>query len=275
MIKDNWKVYGYDNYQTGIKENTINGVEYLDYMTCSHPKVDVIFHLGMPSTSPLYKQDRLNISEGVESTVGVFEHAIKHKAKVIYASSSSLYNGHKPPHREDMKPFNKDWYTEVRYFIERLAYRYWEYHKVQSVGLRLFSCYGNRDAGKKQYANVVTQFALDMINGKRPLLYGDGYQSRDFTHVDDVVEAFIRAVGVNGCDIINVGTGRAYSFNESVYLINEVLGTNLKPRYTNKQIHNYVFRTRADVRKMVRMLGFKPKQFTVAFPEYVRSLKDV
>jgi len=270
LKKDGHNVVGYDNLQTGKIMNH----------SPSWPgniKFDLIYHLGMPSTSPLYKQNRYNILSAIESTINVFEKATKDKCPVVYASSSSLYNGYDPPHKEDMTPYNKDWYTEVRGFIERLAYRYYDYHSVPSIGLRLFSIYGDRDSNKLHYANVVTQFAIDMIMGQRPEIYGDGHQSRDFVHVDDVVKAFtvagFRAIQDDGAEIINVGTGKTYSFNEAVRMINETIGTNIKPRYTKNQIHNYVFSTRADTTKMEKLLGFRARPMTEMFPKYVERLR--
>lgn len=270
----NQGVYCLDNMQTGKNENL--GGERLWYWFDNIPKVDVIFHLGMPSSSPLYKESRWEVLEAMRSTIWAFEKAVEDKAKVIYASSSSLYNGFNPPHVETMIPDNKDWYTEARYYVERIARRYWEEFNVPSVGLRLFSVYGPRDAGKGKYANVVTQFALDMIKGKRPLIYGDGNQSRDFIHVDDVVNAFIGATEIDNmkANILNVGTGKAYSFNSAVDMINETLGTDIEPDYTKNKIHNYVFHTRASVTRMEFALGFRGRPFPEMFPNYVKQLKE-
>lgn len=271
FIREGNRVYGLDNFQTGHKDNIPEGVRNF-----GNEKIDMIYHLGVPSTSPLYKADRRNIVSAINRTVQMFELAIKNKCPVVWASSSSIYSGHNPPHQEWMPANNLDWYTEVRYFMERLAYRYWEAHGVPSIGLRIFSCYGDKDVGKKQYANVITQFALDMIRGKRPLVYGDGTQKRDFIHVDDVVRGFIRASEIceKGADIINLGTGHTYSFNEAIEMINVVLETDIKPKYTKNQIHNYVFTTKADVTKMYNIMGFRGEELPRRFPEYIKKLKE-
>jgi len=287
LLSEGHDVFIRDNFQTGKLKNIPPDNKHVLPVgegLLFHPleEYDGIFHLGMPSTSPLYKQDRMNIVDAIKSTVKVFEVAIQHKCPVIYASSSSLYNMNPLPHNEcAFKMFNTDWYTEVRFFIERLAERYYCAHKVPSAGLRIFSCYGSRDIGKANYANVVTQFAVEMIKGNRPLLYGDGQQSRDFTHVDDVVNAFWLAMNeahnkesVFAHGEYNVGTGRAFTFNQVIEMINETLETNIEPEYTENQIHNYVFDTCADITIAKAQLGFiAKKMFNEYYPEYVMELK--
>jgi len=264
------EVFGYDNMSTGIVDDNVDQPEYFEDLD----DIDCIFHLGMPSSSPLYKERPVEMCEEmVGISMEMLELARANKCPIIYASSSSLYNGHDPPHRESMQPFIKDYYTEMRYWLERMATYYSDQFGVRTIGLRIFSCYGHGDVNKGKIANVVTQFALDMFKGKRPLIFGDGNQSRDFIHVDDVVDGFLKAAFYPRSDIFNLGTGKAYSFNECVNAINEVLGSDITPLYTNNQIHNYVFSTRANIHKAKAMLGFRAKPFTERFPEYIEELR--
>ena len=267
-----YEVVGIDNYSTGtIKDKDIEPTTWNDLSD-----VECIFHLGMPSSSPLYKA---NPTEMCEDMVGIsmemLELARECKCPLIYASSSSLYNGHDPPHRESMQPHIKDYYTEMRHWLERMATYYSREFGVKTIGMRIFSCYGPGDVNKGKIANVITQFALDMLKGKRPLIYGDGHQSRDFIHVDDVVDGFIKAAFYPRSDIFNLGTGKSYSFNETVRIINEVLGTEIEPEYTKNQIHNYVFSTRASIHKAKNILGFQAEPFLTKFPEYVEELRAI
>ena len=99
-----------------------------------------------------------------------------------------------------------------------------------------------------------------MQRDEPPIIFGDGTQTRDFTHVYDVVDALILAWKKDfECEIFNVGTGVAYSFNEVVELINKILGKNIKPIYKPNPIKNYVYHTLADTTKAEKMLGFKAK----------------
>ena len=221
---------------------------------------DVIFHLGMYSSSPMYKKDPRLVGEVVSGAVSVMELAKASEAKVVIASTSSLYNGIKPPHKEEMQPPVTDYYTEARYAVERVAELYSRLHGVDANAMRFFSVYGYHEEAKKEYANLVSQFVWKMREGERPVIFGDGEQRRDFVFVTDVVEALIRAYEKSsGFGVFNVGTGKNYSLNETVKLINDELGSMIKPRYVKMPVKNYVMETLASTDKSRRMLGFKAK----------------
>ncbi|TDA32540.1 MAG: hypothetical protein DSO03_02555 [Hadesarchaea archaeon] len=99
-----------------------------------------------------------------------------------------------------------------------------------------------------------------MREGKRPVVWGDGTQTRDLVYVKDVVKANLlaaKAKKISG-EVINVGTGKETSLNELVEILNEMLGTNLKPKYVKIPVKNYIFRQRADLRKAEKLLGYRP-----------------
>jgi len=265
LVKDGYSVVVFDNLHTGNLEN-IKGldVEFFNEpyskLTDLVPKADVVFHLGIPSSSPMYKENPRLVGEAINDAIEIFEYAKKTGCKVVYASSSSIYNGNKIPYREDMPIYVTDFYTECRYAIERLAKLYNILYGVKSVGLRFFSIYGPKERYKGKYANIVSQFLWAMQRDEPPIIFGDGTQTRDFTHVYDAVDALILAWKKDfECEIFNVGTGVAYSFNEVVELINKILGKNIKPIYKPNPIKNYVYHTLADTTKAERMLGFKAK----------------
>jgi len=177
--------------------------------------------------------------------------------KVVFASSSSLYNGVPTPHREDAVIPVKDYYTEARLAIERVAELYYQLYGIDYAGLRFFSVYGPHEEAKGSYANMITQFLWGMKAGEQPVIFGDGTQTRDFTYVKDIVDALL-LTSKKGTGIFNGGTGKAFSFNYLVELINSRLGTDLKPIYRENSIKNYVMHTLADTAKM-QSLGFAPK----------------
>lgn len=216
-----------------------------------------IYHLGIPSSSPMYKKNPYLVGEALNGFTAVFELAKKSGAKVVYASSSSLYNGLLPPHREDMTIQVADYYTEARLAMERMAELYKILFDVNSAGMRFFSVYGPKEESKKQYANMVSQFLWEMREGKTPVIYGDGLQTRDFTYVKDVVRALRLAMKSDYHGILNVGTGKAYSFNDVIGILNEKLGVSIKPQYAINPIKNYVKDTKADISKADNLLGFK------------------
>jgi UDP-glucose 4-epimerase len=208
----------------------------------------------------MYKREPRLVGEAINDAIEILEYAKKVGCKVVYASSSSIYNGNNPPYREDMPIYVTDYYTECRYLIERLAKFYNALHGVRTVGLRFFSVYGPKERHKGRYANIVSQFLWAMLNDESPVIYGDGTQTRDFIHVSDVVDALILLVEKEfDCEIFNVGTGIAHNFNEVIEILNKALEKNIKPIYKPNPIRNYVYHTQADTTKAERVLGFKAK----------------
>ena len=265
LLRDGHEVTVFDNLSTGNLKN----IEGLNVKFFNKPyekislltrNIDVIFHLGIPSSSPMYKRDPYLVGKAINEAITIFEYARKNGCKVVYASTSSLYNGNPTPYREDMPIYVTDYYTECRYAIERLAKLYNSLFNVKSIGLRLFSVYGPKEKYKGEYANIVSQFLWLMQQDESPIIFGDGSQTRDFIYVEDVVEAFILAAKKEfDYEIFNVGTGVAHSFNEVVGLINRLLGKNIKPIYKPNPIKNYVYHTLADTTKAEKILGFKAK----------------
>jgi len=275
LVKDGYSVVVFDNLHTGSLRN-IEGldVEFYDEpyskMVEIVPEADVIFHLGIPSSSPMYKENPRLVGEAINDAIEIFESAKKYGCKVVYASSSSIYNGNKVPFREDMPIYVTDYYTECRYAIERLAKLYNILHGVKSVGLRFFSIYGPKEKFKGRYANIISQFLWAMLRDESPVIFGDGTQTRDFTHVYDVVDALLLAWKKDfECEIFNVGTGVAHSFNEIVDILNSILGKNIRPIYKPNPIKNYVYHTLADTTKAEKLLGFKAK---ISLEEGIQSL---
>ena len=257
-----------DNFQTGSIENLRDVKDKIKIIrtSCgaisnlSLSNIDVIFHFGIPSSSPMYKENLILVGEAINDSIHIFEFARKNDSKVIFASSSSLYNGLQPPHREDIEVKVTDYYTEARLCIERIARLYNTLYQVSSIGLRFFSVYGFHEQAKGKYANVVSQFLWEMKEGKSPVIYGDGKQTRDFIFIKDIVDACIKAMESDvKCDIFNVATGVETSFNEVVSLLNNFLGTDIRPIYLPNPIQNYVQRTLGDITKTEKYLGFKSR----------------
>ena len=233
-------------------------------------QVDGIFHLGIPSSSPMYKKRRELIYDAIEDWIKILEFATKNKIKVVLASTSSIYNGNPLPWKEDMQIIPTDFYTEVRYSMERIAKVYNELYGTKVISLRLFSVYGEREEFKGEYANLVTQFILAALKGESIKIFGDGTQTRDFIYVQDVVDAFIRAMDSSiDFDIFNVGKGKNYSLNEVVAIVSRILDVEVKVKYVENPIKNYVYHTLADTRKAEEKLKFKAK---VELEEGIRKI---
>jgi UDP-glucose 4-epimerase len=263
------KVYVIDNMHTGSKENLrhamkVGDVELIkdDAKNIGRKGIDAdyVFHLGIYSSSPMYKENPSLVGEVVDGIISVLEYAKAHDVPIVFASTSSIYNGLKPPHKEDMIPKVTDYYTEARISCERLAELYAKLHGIDIAAMRFFSVYGKHEESKGRYANLVSQFLWAIMKGEQPTIYGNGEQRRDFIFADDVAEAMLLAAKKNrGFNTYNVGTGRNYSLNELVEMLNSELSTDIKPKYVKMPMNNYVFETLAHTEKAERMLGFKAK----------------
>jgi UDP-glucose 4-epimerase len=274
LIKRGFDVIVIDDLSLGVENNIPKEAVFIKGSSSKVQEVsgsiDGIFHLGMPSSSPMYKEDPYLVGKTINEVITIFEYARKNQCKIVYASTSSIYNGNSLPYKEDMPVYVTDYYTECRYAIERLAKLYYDLYNVKSIGLRLFSVYGPREEHKGKYANIISQFLWAMLKDHSPIIYGDGSQTRDFIYVSDVVNAFILAMFSNiNCDIFNVGTGKNYSFNEVINLLDKYLGKNIKPIYKPNPIKNYVYHTLADTTKAEKILGFKAK---VSLEEGIKNI---
>ncbi|MDI9619639.1 MAG: NAD-dependent epimerase/dehydratase family protein [Candidatus Nezhaarchaeota archaeon] len=228
-------------------------------------RFDVVFHNGIPSSSPMYKGDPQLVSKAVRGVISVLEYARRRGAKVVLASTSSLYNGNPTPWREGMEVKVTDLYTEARLYCERLCELYSRLYGVECVALRYFSVFGEREEHKGSYANVLTQMLWSALRGQEFAVYGDGRQSRDLIYVGDVVEANLKAADFNDYsagvkfEVFNVGSGRAYSFNEMAGLLRGQ-GLNVKVIYRENPVSNYVWHTLADMKKSAELLEFRPRR---------------
>ncbi len=267
LAKDN-KVYVIDNLNTGSVKNLeaakkTGNVTFIEDDIKNIAKhnldVDLIFHLGMYSSSPMYKNNPNLLNEVVEGNINILEYVKQHKATMVFASTSSIYNGVTPPHKESIVPPVSDYYTEGRISAERLSELYAKLFGANIAAMRFFSVYGWHEEAKKEYANLVTQFIWAMKKGEQPVIYGDGLQRRDFVFVEDVVDALIKASVIKGFDIFNVGTGKSYSLNELVDKLNNAMGTNIKPKYIKMPTSNYVMETLADTSKAEKLIKFKSR----------------
>lgn len=255
-----------DNLSTGSKENLENGVQFIhgsckDIDVLVPTNIEAIYHIGIPSSSPIYKENPHITGEAIAEFIKVLEFQKNNEIdKTVYASSSSVYNGIDLPHSEEKEVKILDYYTEARLAMERLSKLYHDLHDVNSIGMRFFSVYGPNEQAKKNYANCLTQFLWKIQEDQTPVIYGDGSQTRDFTYVGDITKACQLAMDSNiECDVFNAGTGQAHSFNQVVEKLNATLGKDVKPEYIENPLKNYVGHTLADTTKATKKLGFKAR----------------
>lgn len=266
LVADN-EVLVMDNLHTGTYENLKDfESENLNVVTQDAKEInnipfdaDYVFHLGFYSASPMYRENPFLVSEVIAGMTSVLEYAKERSTPVVFSSTSSIYNGVTPPHREDIIPAVTDLYTEGRIGSERLSELFTKLEDGNVAAMRFFSVYGYHEKAKGNYANLATQFLLAMKKGERPVIYGDGEQRRDFVFATDVVDALIRAADNKGFDVFNVGSGKNYSLNELMVKLNSLLGTHIEAEYIEMPVKNYVMETLADTSKAEKKLGFKAK----------------
>ena len=262
------EVIAIDDASLGTPANLSDNVTYLERDVCADglpTDVDLVIHLAALSSYDMHEDDpTTGVRVNVEGFVNTVEQARNDGCdRIVYASTSSIYGSQTSPSPESMPITARTGYEASKLARERYAEYFGSHYDMRLAGLRFFSVYqgyGGAEGHKGTYANVIAQFADDIAQGTQPVLYGDGTQTRDFTHVDDVVRA-ICAAGkerLHGC--YNVGTGEATSFNDLVSRINAHLDSTVSPRYIESPIPSsvYVEHTCADYTKLAQETGWEP-----------------
>src|SRR5919199_681271 len=257
---DDAEVIALDDLSLGTSSNLSKKVKFVSGSVMDYELVlelcrgcDYVFHNAAKSSTPMFKNDpREGFDTNVMGFMNVMESSKRNNVKkVIYASSSSIYNGLQMPFKESQKIMPKTFYESSFYCREILARSYYLENGVNSIGLRYFSVYGPNEKHKGKFANNISQFLWDISRGNSPVIFGDGNQTRDFTMVEDVVQANLLAMrSEKEFGIYNVGTGIQTSFNQVIEIINKKLGAEIKPTYINNPIKNYVQNTLADISRI-------------------------
>ncbi|WP_336003089.1 NAD-dependent epimerase/dehydratase family protein [Halorientalis halophila] len=268
LAADN-EVIALDDCYLGTPENLDEGVEFVDASVLEDDlpvDVDVVFHLAALSSLNMHEEDpQKGARVNVEGFVNTVEQAREAGCEtVVYATTSSIYGSRTEPSPEDMPVAVNTGYEASKLARERYGEYFANYHDMNVAGLRFFSVYqgyGGAEEHKGEYANVIAQFADDIASGEAPVLYGDGEQTRDFTHVDDIVRGIEATADNELTGVYNLGTGDAYSFNTVVEMLNDELGTDVDPEYVENPIPEdvYVHDTCADISKMRAATGWEPE----------------
>jgi UDP-glucose 4-epimerase len=283
LVDRDYDVVVLDDLSLGIPENLNQGVELVHSTVTDGETVDkvvegcnVVFHLAAKSSVTMIDDDPV-FAEDVN--VGGYLRVLQASRKfgverVVYSSTSSMYSAIEPPHREDAVIYPRTLYEQNFLAREHIGSIYTNVYDLECVGMRFFSVYGPNEWHKEKYANLVSQFIWLMMDGERPVIYGDGSQTRDFTHVLDICEALILASKVEGVggDVFNACTGKCIDLNRLVGIINSTLGTDLEPEYVVNPLRMYVARTLGDPTKAREKLGFEAK---ITIEEGVASLVEI
>ena len=270
-----------DDFSSGKEANLKDVVKKIDLIkgdirskeTCIKVTkgIDFILHQAALRSVPKSMNNPNEYNEvNIGGTLNMLDASIKNKVKrFVFASSSSVYGDiDNFPEKEGFLPQPISPYALTKltgeYYCKIFSYHY----GLPCIALRYFNVFGPRQSLDDEYAVVIPKFINCMLNDEHPPIYGTGRQSRDFTYVDNVVEANILAARNNRIkgDVFNVACGRDYSILELVKILNKLMRKNIKPIFLPKRPGD-VFKTKADVSKAKRLLGFTPRM------DFIQGLK--
>ena len=271
LLKDGKQVRVIDNFVTGKRENLNDHIAKLELVEGdildlelvrkAVEGIEVIFHQAALRSVPLSVDNPLATNEvNIQGTLNILVAARDAGVRrVVYASSSSVY-GDSPrlPKTEDQAIAPISPYAVSKLAGENYCSVFTKVYGLETISLRYFNVFGPRQDPRSQYAAVIPKFISRALKGKPLEVHGDGLQSRDFTYIDDVVQAnLLAAAAEKGVgEAFNVAKGKAYSLLDLIAALSRILGKNLQWVHTPSR-QGDVRHTLADISKARRVLGYK------------------
>lgn len=268
------QVRGVDNFATGRRENIADILDRIDFreadildldaMKKACAGVDYVLHqAAIPSVPKSVLDPVASNHANVDGTVNVLVAARDAKVmRVVYAASSSVY-GDTPtlPKHEGMTPNPISPYAVAKLASEHYMTSFYRCYGLETVSLRYFNIFGPRQDPSSPYSGVLAKFITQMLRGQRPTMFGDGEQSRDFTYIDNAVEANLlacRAPATVAGQVFNVATGRRITLNETFRALQKLTGYSGDAEYGPERGGD-IKHSLADISKAEAQLGYKPK----------------
>lgn len=281
------KVRGIDNFATGHRANLAEILDRidlhegdildLDAMHRACAGADFVLHQAAISSVPKSVLDPLGSNRAnLDGTVNVLIAARDAKVKrLVYAASSSAYGESATlPKHEAMKPDPISPYAVAKLASEQYLVSFYRCYGLETVCLRYFNIFGPRQDPSSPYSGVLAKFITQMLRGEQPSIFGDGEQSRDFTFIDNAVDANLLACkapaeNVAG-QVFNVATGRRVTLNETFKMLLELTPYKGQPKYAPERGGD-IKHSLADISKAAAGFGYKP---SVNFDEGLRRTVD-
>ena len=269
------QVRGVDNYSTGKRENIADILDRIDFreadildLDAMHKAcagVDFVLHQAAIPSVPKSVLDPLASNRAnLDGTVNLLVAARDAKVKrLVFAASSSAY-GETPtlPKLESMNPDPISPYAVAKLASEHYLISFYRCYQLETVALRYFNIFGPRQDPSSPYSGVLAKFITLMLRGEQPAIFGDGEQSRDFTYIDNAVEANLLACTAPATQaagqIFNVATGRRVTLNETFKLLQPLTAYSGQPRYEPERGGD-IKHSLADISKAEAALGYRPK----------------
>ncbi|MCP4592174.1 MAG: SDR family oxidoreductase [bacterium] len=272
LVADGHSVRVLDNFITGKRTNLDairQGFELLegdfrDPEVCRRAcaDIEVIFHIGaLPSVPNSIADPQASHDCNMNGTFNMLQAAVRCKCRrLVYAASSSAYGDiDVSPKVETLKPEPKSPYAVQKLAGELYARSFYECFGLETLALRYFNVFGPRQDPASQYAAAIPAFVTAILGDRPPTIYGDGEQTRDFTYIDNVVQANVLAAQAERTrgEAVNAACGASISLNAIVGMINQALGKDVKPVYADWRPGD-VRDSLADNRKAKALIGYEP-----------------
>jgi len=238
--------------------------------------VEIVFHeAAIPSVPRSVEHPRQSHVASVDGTFSLLLAARdRNVRRVIYAASSSAY-GDQPtlPKKEDMLPDPLSPYAVAKLVGEYYCQVFARVYGLETISLRYFNVFGPRQDPGSQYSGVVSRFISVLLNNQQPVIYGDGEQSRDFTFIDNVIDANLKAANTSRGfgSVMNVATGERITLNQLLDEVKAIVGKpEVKAEYQQPRVGD-VRHSLADISRARELLGYQP---TVGLREGLRRTID-
>ncbi len=264
-----------DDFSSGRRENlaeVLGDVEVLEGDICNIEAcqraaagTEVVFHLAARGSVPRSVDEpaRSHMANATGTLHMLIAARDAGARRFVYSASSSAY-GDTPtlPKHEDMKPMPQSPYAVSKLCAEQYCTVFSRVYGLQTISLRYFNVFGPRQDPKSTYAAVIPAFVSRMLRGERPIIFGDGQQSRDFCYIDNVVHANLLGAEAERTagEVVNVACGQRTTLNDIVGAINQSLGTNLAAEYRPMRAGD-VMHSLAALEAAKRVIGYEPKVF--------------
>jgi nucleoside-diphosphate-sugar epimerase len=271
LVRRGHRVRVVDSLITGKRRNLehVPGVEFLqgdlaeaDVANRAVRDIDYVLHQAAIPSVPRSVQDpvtsnRANVDASLNILVASRDAGIR---RLVYAGSSSAY-GDTPalPKCEDMAPNPLSPYALQKLVAEQYCQMFTRLYGFETVTIRYFNVFGPRQDPGSPYSGVISLFSAALLEGRQPIIYGDGEQTRDFTYVANVVDGVLRACEAPDAagEVINVATGGRISLNELLRTMNRIVGSSIEPIYREPRPGD-VRDSQADISKARKLLGYAP-----------------
>lgn len=272
LIARGYRVRIIDNLSTGKRANLAPIADRVEFIEAdisdfaairpAFDDVSIVFHqAAIPSVPRSVAEPRLNHEANVNGTFNVLMAAREAGVqRVVYAASSSVYGGTETlPKSELLCPAPLSPYAAAKLVGEYYCQAFTRTYGLETIALRYFNVFGPRQDPSSPYSGVISKFITALLTGESPVIFGDGEQTRDFTYVDHVIDANLRAAKVPEASgqVVNIGTGRSTTLNTLLTHLQHIIGTDLIPHYRPPRAAE-PRHSQADISRAGKLLGYEP-----------------